>query len=214
MMSRELLIPVRRIGPRSAGMLMSAREFDSLPDGVFDDRYRYELIHGVLVVVPPAGPAERDPNEELGHLLRKYKTEHPNGSALDKTLPEETILAGEDRRRCDRAIWTGLGRVPVLEEDVPSIVVEFVSAARRDHRRDYEEKLREYRAIAVREYWIIDRFQRTMSVYRNPPGEPDPLIVRESETYQADLLAGFVLPLARLFSLSDDWPKKRRRPRQ
>src|SRR5437016_2692933 len=62
-----------RIGPRSAGMSMTPEEFDAVPPGRWDDRYRYELIRGVLVVAPIAGNAEVDPNEELGYLLRLYK---------------------------------------------------------------------------------------------------------------------------------------------
>jgi len=81
---------------------MSPEQFDALTD--FDERYRYELIHGVLVVTPPPGPTERDPNEELGYLLRDYKKHHPQGSALDKTLMEQEIQPGNDRRRADRVL--------------------------------------------------------------------------------------------------------------
>ncbi len=192
---------------------MTPEEFDSLPESAFDDRYRYELIHGVLVVVPPPGAAERSPNDELAFLLRLYRGTHPQGAALDETLPEQTIAAGALRRRCDRAIWTGLGRVPDLEKDIPSIVIEFVSATGRDRRRDYEEKLREYAALGISEYWIIDRFRRIMTVYRNGSGGVTTLVVAESDSYQTDLLPGFVLPLARLLSRADAWPRKKRAKR-
>jgi len=203
-----------RIGPRAAGRLMTPEEFDATPESAWDDRYRYELIRGVLVVTPPPGAAERSPNDELGFLLRLYRETHPQGSALDETLPEQTIATATDRRRCDRAIWAGLGRKPDLENDLPTIAVEFVSASRRDHRRDYEEKLREYLAVGVSEYWIIDRFSRTMTVYRSHEGEPAASIVRETESYQTESLPGFLLPIARLLAKADDWPKmRRRRPR-
>jgi Uma2 family endonuclease len=153
---------------------MTPEEFDALEPEDFVDHYRYELIRGVLVVTPHAGTAERDPNEELGYLLRRYRDDHPQGSALDQTLPEQTIPTTLNRRRADRAIWVGLGRIPDEEKDIPAIVVEFVSASRRDHRRDYEEKLQEYLAAGVREYWIIDRFRRIMTVNRNSPRESSP----------------------------------------
>jgi Uma2 family endonuclease len=194
-------------------MSMTPEEFDALLPEAFDDRYRYELIRGVLVVTPPPGNAEVDPNEELGYVLRSYQEQHPQGSALDKTLPEQTVATTENRRRCGRAIWAGLGRLPVPEKDVPAIVVEFVSASRRDIRRDYQEKLAEYLAAGVREYWIIDRFRRIMTVYRSRPGGLETVEVRESETYQTELLPGFTLTLARLLSKADLWPPKRRRPR-
>lgn len=199
-----------RIGPRSSGMLMTPEEFDALPASAFDRRFRYELIHGVLVVVPPPDAGERGPNDELGFLLRLYRHMERRGVALDETLPEQTIAAGALRRRCDRAIWTGLGRVPDPEKDVPSVVVEFVSDSARDRRRDYEEKLREYLAAGVREYWIIDRFRRMMTVYRAGPDGPVALMIKEADSYQTDLLPGFVLPLARLLAKADDWQPKRR----
>ena len=49
-------------------MLMTPEEFDAADD--FDEHYAYELIHGVLIVSPPPGEAERDPNGELDFLLR------------------------------------------------------------------------------------------------------------------------------------------------
>jgi Uma2 family endonuclease len=191
-------------------MSMTPEEFDAHEPEDFVDHYRYELIRGVLVVAPPAGNAEVDPNEELGHLLRTYRDEHPQGSALDVTLSERTVPTTANRRRCDRAIWAGLGRLPDEEKDIPTIVVEFVSASRRDHRRDYEEKLQEYLAAGVLEYWIIDRFRRIMTVNRKEPGGVITQVIQESGSYQTDLLPGFILPLARLLAKADQWPRKRR----
>jgi len=188
---------------------MSPQEFDAITE--FDDRYRYELIHGVLVVSPPPDIAERDPNGELEYLLRDYKKRHPQGSALDKTVTEHEIRPGDDRRRADRVIWAGLGRVPDPEEDVPTIAIEFVSRGKRNWLRDYEEKRREYLAIGVAEYWIIDRFRRTMTVYRNPPGVPAEQVVAENQVYQTELLPGFELPLACLLAVADEWPGKKRK---
>jgi Uma2 family endonuclease len=105
-------------------------------------------------------------------------------------------------------IWAGLGRRPNLEHDVPAIVAEFVSRSRRDRYRDYEEKRLQYLDLGVREYWIIDRFRRTMTVYRREPaitGSDTVITVTESETYHTDLLPGFELPLARLLAVADWW---------
>jgi Uma2 family endonuclease len=201
-----------RLGLRSSGLLMTPEEFDALPPEAFDRHLRYELINGVLIVTPPPGNAEIDPNSELGHLVWHYKEYHPQGSIVDKVLAEQTIHATPHRRRADHAIWTGLGRIPDVEKDVPSIVVEFVSAKKRDHTRDYETKRAEYLGIGVREYWIIDRFQRIMTVYSNRPEGVATLVIKEAETYQTDLLPGFTLPLARLLARADDWPRKKRNP--
>ena len=200
------------LGRRSNGMLMTPSEFDAATD--FDELYGYELIHGVLIVSPLPAESERDPNEELGHILRTYKSDHPAGSALDKTLSEQYVRLPDSRRRADRVIWAGLGRIPDPKTDVPAIVVEFVSNRHRDRVRDYEEKRRQYLAIGVQEYWIIDRFQRIMTVFRGRPGEPAEQIIKENEVYRTSLLTGFQLPLARLLKVADDWapPAKARKP--
>jgi len=118
----------------------------------------------VLIVNPMPSIFERDPNEELGHWLRNYQERH--AGHLDKTVFEEYINTAVGRRRADRVIWAGLGRVPDPEDDVPTIVVEFVSRRRRDELRDYVDKRNEYMAIGVSEYWVINRFKGTMTVFR------------------------------------------------
>ncbi|MFI5459516.1 MAG: Uma2 family endonuclease [Isosphaerales bacterium] len=202
-MSVTQVVSPPQLGPASAGVLMTPEEFDAVEE--WDDEYRYELIHGVLVVSPPPLEQEADPNEVLGYLLRRYRDDHPQGSALDKTLPERFIRTETSRRRADRVIWAGLGRRPEPKLDVPTIVAEFVSEGKRNYKRDYEEKRREYLEIGVLEYWVIDRFQRTMSVFRNQPGEPPMRVVAATETYQTPLLPGFELPLAMLLAAADEW---------
>ncbi len=207
-MSTQVRRRAARIGPSSAGLRLTAREFDAIDD--YDDCYRYELIRGVLVVSPTAGAWERDPNGELDFLLRLYKYQHPEGSSLDKTLFEHYIhLSDEDRRRADRVIWAGLGRVPDEDRDVPTIAVEFVSGSKRDWLRDYETKRDEYLALGVLEYWVFDRFARKLTVWKPGEGGFQQAEFGEADTYRTPLLPGFELPVGRILSVADDWTKKR-----
>jgi Uma2 family endonuclease len=201
-MSTIAVTQLPRLGPGSAGVLMTPEEFDEITD--YDERYRYELINGVLVVSPIPSEAEIDPNEELGYLLRRYQDDHPQGAALDATLPERYVPT-RNRRRADRLIWTGLGRKPRPKTDLPTIVVEFVSKSRRDWRRDYIDKRAEYFEIGIAEYWVIDRFLRRMTVYSSLPSRSPEAVLEENETYRTDLLPGFELPLARLLETADSW---------
>lgn len=73
------------LGPALAGTLMTPEEFDQA--GEADDRFTYELIHGVLVVAPPPLEEERGPNEELAFLLHLYRTQHPQGCASTTRCP-------------------------------------------------------------------------------------------------------------------------------
>ena len=199
-----------RVGPHSNGMLMTAAEYDAIQQ--WEDGYRYELVHGVLIVTPPPGAGERSPNDDLGYLIRNYQESHPNGSVVDETLPEQDIRVGENRRRADRAVWIGLGRRPLPEEDAPTIAIEFVSKSSRDRHRDYVEKRQQYAAVEVQEYWVIDRFRRSMSVFRagEEPGEE--IVIREGGTYCTPLMPGFELPLDRLLAKADDYSKPEREP--
>lgn len=158
------------LGLESAGVLMTPAEFDAIEE--YDENYRYELVNGVLVVTPIASAAETGPNELLGYLLLRYRDEHPKGSVLSDTLPQQ-------------------------------YVVEFVSAGRRNWKRDYVQKRKEFMKVGIREYWIIDRFQRTLTVIRNRAGKPEEIVVPEGQDYQTPLLPGFVLPLARILEAAD-----------
>jgi Uma2 family endonuclease len=196
-----------RLGPGSAGLLLTPKEFDRAS---FEEGWRYELINGVLVVSPTPSRQERHPNEELGVWLWLYQKQHPQGSSLDLTLPEEEIKTkpGKGRRRVDRAIWAGLGRDPG-EGEAPTVVAEFVSEGKVNQERDYIVKRAEYRAIGVREYWVIDRFRRALTVYIFSGEKDEERLIPEGKTYETPLLPGFVLDLKTLLALADRWAKKK-----
>jgi Uma2 family endonuclease len=198
-----------RLGRASSGMRLIPAEFDAVT--VFDRRYRYELIHGVVVVAPIPADSQCSPNDYLGYLFYSYQENHPDGSALDCTMPERYVRLSDGRRLADRVLWAGLGRLPDTMKDVPTIAIEFVSRRKRDWLRDYEEKRKEYLAAGVKEYWIIDRFRRTLTVYTKRRGKVHEQVVKENETYRTDLLPGFELPPARILALADQWAKPKRK---
>jgi Uma2 family endonuclease len=195
-----------RLTRAANGILMTPEEFEAITE--YDERYRYELINGVVIVNPAVSIGETDPNEELGRLLRNYAEADPKGSALDATVYERDVRIGDNIRRCDRAIWTGLGRLPDTKIDIPSIVIEFVSRGKRSFLRDYVDKRAEYLSAGVREYWVINRFAGAMHVFFPPSSPVAERVVEESQTYSTPLLPGFVLPLARLIAKGVRWDKK------
>lgn len=195
------------LGPEHNGICMSPGEFDAVTE--YDNLYKYQLIHGVLVVNPIPLPQQRGPNHELGYQLQRYRDEHPLGKALDDTLEEEYVRTGNSRRLADRVIWAGLRRQPDPETDIPTIVVEFVSAGSRNWKRDYIDKRDEYLALGVAEYWVINRFARNMTVFRKKRSKKHAeQVVSEQQTYHCDLLPGFELKLARILAVADRWDLK------
>jgi Uma2 family endonuclease len=199
-----------RLDPRSAGLLLTAKEFDRAR---FREGWRYELINGVLIVSPTPSRQERTPNDRLGQWLWNYRDQHPQGSSLDSTVPEEEIETKKNRRRMDRAIWAGLGRLPE-EGEAPTIIAEFVSEGKVNQERDYIAKRAEYREIGVREYWVIDRFRRSLTVYVFAGEKDEEHLIPEGQKYSSPLLPGFELDVARILSFADLWAKKGRKSKK
>jgi Uma2 family endonuclease len=168
----------------------------------------------VVVVNPIPLGEETGPNELLGYYLIHYQRTHPQGSALDYTMPQQYVRTPDSRRIADRLIWTGLGRLPDRDLDIPTIAGEFVSQRKRDRDRDYIEKKRDYGKVGIKEYWIIDRFQRTLTVIQYTARGTKERIVRENETYESPHLPGFELPLARILEATDKLAQAQRSKRR
>ncbi|MGZ3382499.1 MAG: hypothetical protein ACXVBB_19860, partial [Isosphaeraceae bacterium] len=64
------------------------------------------------------------------------------------------------------------------------------------------------REIGVKEYWIIDRFAKTMTVCRFAADRDQELVIAADQTYATTLLPGYELPLRRLLELAERWGKK------
>jgi Uma2 family endonuclease len=195
--------PIARLGPMSAGLLMTPDEFDAVTE--YDELYRYELVRGVLVVTPFADEAERACIEVAGHLLQTYQHNHPQGAALDASIYGQYVRTSNGCRRADRVIWVGLGRHPNPAFDVPAIVMDVPPACKAASRLDYIGRRAEYIDAGVREYWGIDRFRRVMTVYRQEGGQASESQIGEGDTFRTPLLPGFELPLARILAAADRW---------
>ena len=55
----------------------------------------------------------------------------------------------------------------------------------------------------LRQYWIVDRFERHMTVFFNEPAGIREQIIAENEFYETPLLPGFRLPLGELLAEAD-----------
>lgn len=198
--------PLTEVGFDSAGMVMTPAEFDAVE--TWEEGYRYELYAGALIVSPHPASPHNGINQYLGNVLFVYERSNP-GTPYDGTLFESYVKTGDATRRCvNRAIWTKLNRDPELVEGVPSIVVEIVSPGKRARQRDYEEKRNEYLAIGVGEYWIIDRFDNTMTVFRSETDAADVSVHQRNDNFSTELLPGFVLNLDEMFAAGEKWENR------
>ena len=190
--------PPPRLDARSAGLRLTGGEFDAVTD--YDENFLYELTRGVVVVSPIPSSRHEEPIDQLAYLLRKYQYEHPNGAALDRTLPGRYVrVPGGDRRRPAaggpgdlarigagggrgrrRADGRRRGRVPLPP---------------RPHAGPFpgnrETKRAEYRAAGVKEYWIPDRFADPGPTLTVCAADGSERVVGPAETYETPLLPGF-----------------------
>ena len=196
-MSIAKLTTIHRLNPEDNGLRMTPAEFDAVED--WDRDYVFELVQGVVIVSPAPGPGQRKLRDVLGHRIRNYQESQPEGICVDDTLPEQYIAVDNGRRRADRAVWVGLGRDPDVDQDVPQIAIEFVSERRRDRHRDFVTKRDEYRDAGVIEYWVIDRFHRTVTAFAKDSQET----YDETQTVRSSLLPGFELSVSRLMTAID-----------
>jgi len=134
-----------------------------------DDRFRYELYDGEVIVVPVPFPRHQRVAGNIEDVLRDY--EHASGglvllSPIDVVLsehdvvqPDVVFIRKERRHLIDmmQAIY-----VP------PDLAVEVLS--RSTEARDRGRKMRLLARFGVPECWIVDPVANTLEIYANVSG--------------------------------------------
>jgi Uma2 family endonuclease len=77
----------------------------------------------------------------------------------------------------------------------PDILFEIVSPEARDRRRDYQEKPIDYLRMGIREYVIIDRFRKQVTVLTRAADLFEERVLGWSDEYASPLLPGFSVKL-------------------
>src|SRR5690349_4812402 len=109
------------VGIETAGVRMSLDTFRAIDYDDVDEFYRYELVRGVLVVTVTRSFPDRAANEVLGHRLREFRDNHPQGRCIDATVYSQEVTTRRDTVRvADRVIWLNLGRTPDPDNDIPA----------------------------------------------------------------------------------------------
>ena len=194
---------VLHLSQDDAGRRLSAEEFAAAE---FAGPWKYERIDGRLVVMSPKSPEHDDALEAFRDLLVVYKCEHPR--IVDKVIEESWFRTKEGNDLVpDLAVYLRSERSAHARPDrVPELILEVVSPGRRSEARDYVAKRAIYHQAGVREYVIIDRFQRTATVLTHGETDFAERRLKPSDTYTTPLLPGLEVPLTEVFKSSEVEP--------
>jgi Uma2 family endonuclease len=187
-----------RIGPADHGRMMTLQEF---MDAAEEPGYRYELARGVL----EATEVPDDPHALIERLfvgrLRDYEKDHPGvfyrvGSSGSARSWLPGMVSG---RNPDIAVVLPGAPKDLRGRRRAAMAIEIVSEGREAHDRDYVAKREEYLAYGLREYWIVDRFLRRVTVLLR---DGDAWIER---TFEGDSVATGPMPPRFAIRLGDIW---------
>lgn len=185
------------LGPDDHGRLISAEEYASAE---YDEPWEYERVEGRLVVISPDGQEHVDTSEPWRDRLVVYKLAHPEVVQIVKSDAWVRVDGGTDRIG-DIGVYLSTNRsVPKIPDRVPDLMFEIVSPGQEAHDRDYIEKRADYHRLGVREYIIIDRFLKRVTVLTQTPNGYAERVLTLTDIYTSALLPGFAVPLAEVMN--------------
>jgi Uma2 family endonuclease len=181
------------LGQLDDGRPTSAEEFAAAE---FDEPWTYERVDGRLVVMAPDGTGHVLQSEPWRDRLGAYRLAHPE--IVQVVVSQAWIHVDEDNTRiADIGVY--LGGPPAalnIPDQVPDLVFEIVSPGKTSRRRDYVEKRAQYEKLGVREYVIIDRFDKKVTVLTLGEAGYVERVLTPEDVYRSPLLPGFEVILA------------------
>lgn len=179
--------------------LMTIADLEAMPD----DGNRYELIEGELFVSRAPGLTHQIVSDNIIHLIRSYLDHNPIGivvstiglilSDYNGVIPDIVFFRYEDYDRLvsNERLYAA-----------PELVVEILSAGSENIRRDRIAKHQLYGKYGVKEYWMVDREQQTLEVYRLTKQSLELVAkLREGDVLTTPLLPAFKCTARQVFAL-------------
>lgn len=176
-----------------AGDRMTADDLMTLPK----QDARYELVHGELVVIPPAGARHGQIGVRLVISLGTYVDAHGLGQVLG---PDTGFLLARDPDtvRAPDVSFIVASRVPAegmspgYVDGAPDLAVEVVSPS--DTLYEVDEKVAEYLAAGTRLVWVVNPKRRTIAIHA--PHAPITVLDEQDVLDGGDVVPGFRCAIA------------------
>lgn len=183
--------------PSSDQPLLTVAYLETLPD----DNNRYELIAGELFVSCAPGLPHQLVLQRLQLAFGKYLEVHPIGivapgagavfSDYDSVIPDIVFVLNDRWEKIvanDRFIAA------------PNLVIEVVSPGKENRNRDFKAKRELYGKYGVEEYWIVDRENRLVTIFRLRDEElVEAVTLQDSDQLTSSLLPGFAVDITAMF---------------
>ena len=183
-----------RLGRADHGRAVSAEEF---AEAEFDEPFTYEREAGRLVVMTPEGLDHVLASNPWRDRLILYKYNRPG--VIREVVTQNWVRPDDETDRIGD-IGVFLANRPFdLPDGAPDLMFEIVSPGKANRERDYVMKRALYEFIGVKEYVIVDRLVRRVTVLTLGPGGYAEVVLSEADTYTTPLLPGFAIRIADVF---------------
>lgn len=194
---------VDAVAPWAETVLFTVDDLAALPD----DSWRYELVEGRLVRMPPIGFAHGRMTTRLAVVLDTFVTREGRGTVitgdpgviLSRPGEPETVLAPDVAfvSAATIAPEQGLQETGFLRV-IPELVVEVTSPGQ--HRPELAAKAKRWLGAGVHLVWIVWPQERQVDVWEASEGNEPRTFMAGDELDGGKVLPGFTLPLERLWS--------------
>ncbi|VVM07329.1 hypothetical protein MAMT_01688 [Methylacidimicrobium tartarophylax] len=190
---KEATMPTTTLGPHTV------KDWLATPEGE-----HWELIHGNLLMTEETGGNSRLA-WKIGVELEKHLDIHPSGivgrniafhfpgildAEREGVVPDLCYIPNDQLGSWDND-------ANVQEGVIPALVVEILSPS--TARIDLVDKVELYRKAGVREYWIFDRREETIRIYRFSEDAEKPVALQTfEETLRTPLLPEFSLEMPKI----------------
>ncbi len=167
-----------------------------------DNDNRYEIIDGDLFVTRSPDWKHQEVCVKVATKLEIWSTQTNQG----RTAFAPGLIFTDADHVIPDVVWVSNERLAEIIDPAghligaPELVVEVLSPGEVQQKRDRELKLKLYSVQGVREYWICDRFQIKIEVYRRDNGILKLAATLFTEDHlTSPLLPGFSCPVHQLF---------------
>ncbi|MBC8449183.1 MAG: Uma2 family endonuclease [Chloroflexi bacterium] len=166
-----------------------------------DDGFHYEVLDGVLYMVPPPSVRHQLASHNLGVALGVFVRQHQLGTVL--SAPCGVRLPGQPIPVQPDIFFVHADRRQIIGEEyvegAPDLVVEILSPS--NWLYDRKEKFFAYQSAGVREYWIVDPRARTIEIFTLEAGTYTLQGKFESgERVSSQAVAGFEMTVDEVFA--------------